>query len=305
MKVFDIFSKRQRRLRDEMPDVYVYDDIPEPLRVQVVHIWIDAIGKPGPSSRRHSVYSVIHQQLCREYGVFSLASDVSQADPLRLLSHYLLTCKDLERVLDLIELSFVVIDTVIRSDSDLQRDATISPDHAIRELNHRFREHGVGYQYESGQIVRVDSKLLHAEAVKPALQLLQGQEYQGSNEEFLAAHEHYRHARHEECLVECLKAFESTLKTICTKRGWDFDPTDSVNNLIRICFDQGLVPGFLQSQFAALRSVLESGVPTARNRMAGHGRGVEAREVPEYFASYVLHMTAVTILFLVRAEREL
>lgn len=40
MKVFDIYSKRQKKL----PDVYQYDNIPEPLRVQIVHIIKDFIG---------------------------------------------------------------------------------------------------------------------------------------------------------------------------------------------------------------------------------------------------------------------
>ena len=42
----------------------------------------------------------------------------------------------------------------------------------IEEMNQRFRENGVGYQYENDQIIRVDSEFIHAEAVKPALQLL-------------------------------------------------------------------------------------------------------------------------------------
>ena len=34
----------------------------------------------------------------------------------------------------------------------------ISEDDAIKELNYRFKEHGVGYQYESGKIIRIDSR---------------------------------------------------------------------------------------------------------------------------------------------------
>lgn len=44
MGIFDIFSKRQRKLRGELPDVYAYDRIPQPLRVQIVHILRDTIG---------------------------------------------------------------------------------------------------------------------------------------------------------------------------------------------------------------------------------------------------------------------
>ena len=27
-----------------MPDVYTYNDLPQPLRVQIVHIWMDTLG---------------------------------------------------------------------------------------------------------------------------------------------------------------------------------------------------------------------------------------------------------------------
>ena len=43
------------------------------------------------------------------------------------------------------------------------------PDDAVEELNHRFKEHAIGYQYLEGELVRVDSQFAHAEIVKPAL----------------------------------------------------------------------------------------------------------------------------------------
>lgn len=78
---------------------------------------------------------------------------------------------------------------------------------------------GSGFQFESSAIIRIDSNFIHAESVKPVLALLRQDLYQGANEEFLNAHQHYRHGRHKECLVDALKAFESTLKAICVKRG--------------------------------------------------------------------------------------
>lgn len=44
MPIFDIFSKRQKRLRGETPDVYQYDTLPDGLRVQVVRILERAFG---------------------------------------------------------------------------------------------------------------------------------------------------------------------------------------------------------------------------------------------------------------------
>ena len=99
----------------------------------------------------------------------------------------------------------------------------------------RFKEHGVGYQFESGEIIRVDSQILHAEVVKPVLTLLgQEERFKGANEEFLKAHEHYRNGRYEECLVDALRSFESVMKAICHKQKWVYNQNDAAKKLIEI-----------------------------------------------------------------------
>ena len=178
-------------------------------------------------------------------------------------------------------------------------------DDAVKELNGRFSEHRIGYQFESPKIVRVDSKFLHQEVVKPALQLLKAKNYAGANEEFREAHEHYRYRRYGEAVNECLKALESTLKVICKKRKWPFSAdTATSKKLLEIVFEKGLVPGYLESKFTGLRTVLESGVPTIRNRESGHGTGEEPRHVHQHLAAYVLHLTASAIVFISRCDDE-
>ena len=61
----------------------------------------------------------------------------------------------------------------------------------------------------------------------------------------------------------------------------------------------------MQSHFTALKSTLASGVPTARNRQAGHGQGPTIIVVPDYMAAYALHLTASNILFLTKANEEM
>ena|SRR5438552_3736906 len=175
----------------------------------------------------------------------------------------------------------------------------------LEVLNHRFLEHSVGYQYESGRITRCDSQFLHAQVVKPALALLQDKRYQGANDEFLKAHEHHRKGEVEDCLVDCLRALESTLKSICDKRRWQFDPKATAKPLLDICFKNGLIPAFLQSHYSALQSTLESGVPTLRNKLSGHGQGTQVVSVPPHYAAYALHLTASAIQFLIEAEKAL
>ena len=174
-------------------------------------------------------------------------------------------------------------------------------DNALSELNERFREHAVGYQYEEGQLVRVDSDLLHAEAVKPALTLLRTKGYEGPREEFLGAYEHYRHGRHEEALTDALKSFESTMKAICDSKKWTYDKSAPAKKLVDVCLKNGLIDQFWETHFAHLRGSLENGIATARNKLGGHGQGSQPRVVPREIVTYVMHMTASTIVFLIES----
>lgn len=309
MSTFDLYSKRQKELRGEVPDVYTYESIPQPLKVQIVHIWRDALGHESEYHNSHvgtyRAYKFIVETLCREYGVFSLpgAKDYGDRNYLSELSNFFLQQQDVEKALDAIELSFRYIDGRTRY---LDRaNASKRADAAIDELNARFREHGIGYQFTDGEIIRVDSELLHVEAVKPALAILRSPEYAGAQAEFLKAHEHYRHGRMKEALSECLKSLESVMKAICAKRRWSHDPNATSKTLLQVLFDNGLIPSFWTQHFSALRSTLESGVPTARNKLGGHGQGTQVVRVPEHLVAYVLHMTASSIVFLAEAERTL
>ncbi|AFY58595.1 hypothetical protein Riv7116_6246 [Rivularia sp. PCC 7116] len=302
------FSKRQKRLRGEVPDIYQYDNIPEGLRVQIIHIMNDALGDNKHSETQAS-YKAIHEILCREYGKLFLVdkpffNDINYY--MNDVRNFVLNISNTEEVLDVVELGFQLIDRYYREDKLIYIvQPKITPDQAIKELNARFKEHGVGYQYESGQIIRVDSQIIHDNAIKPALHLLNDARFKGANEEFLQAHEHYRHKRYKECLNDCLKALESTMKTICDNQGWAYESRDTAKKLIGICFNNNLIPIFLETQLSSLRQNLESGIPTVRNKLGGHGQGSQQITVPEYFASYQLNMTASTILLLVQAENSL
>jgi hypothetical protein len=222
-----------------------------------------------------------------------------------LFSIFFLKCENIEKALDVIEISFRLVKNVAGDYYYKQyAEVKIEPEEAISELNVRFHEHGIGYQFESGEIIRIDSKYIHAETVKPTLDVLSDNIYTGANVEFLKAHEHYRHKRYKECLNECLKSFESTMKIISEKRKWKYNSNDTAKTLLDICFRNGLIPGFFQAQFSSLRTSLESGIPTVRNKLSGHGQGVEQREVPQYMARYLLNLTATSILLLTDAEKE-
>ena len=299
MGIVDIFSSRQRRMRGEVPDVYQYDDLPSSFRTQVVFILMDLFS--FTSDWRNGWFRTIHDVLAREFGVFRLHDRAH--NPWDEVTQFFLTTDNVDDALSVIELSFGAAEAAQLNEPYVKFKATQSE--AVKELNARFMEHGIGYQFESNKIVRIDSKFLHQETVKPALQLLEATHYAGANEEFRKAHEHYRQQRYSEAVNECLKALESTLKVICKKRKWVFSDKDSVKHLLEIVFEKGLVPGYLENKFTGLRAVLESGVPTIRNRESGHGAGEEPRHIPQYLAAYVIHLTASAIVFISRCDDEL
>ncbi|MDI3564212.1 STM4504/CBY_0614 family protein [Bradyrhizobium sp. Arg816] len=318
MAVWELYSKRRTKELGQLADVFTYDSIPRVLRTQVVHMWDEGIGVPyytgdGPddAEKIQDTYLQITQILRREYGLFRLSN---ARDPRNRehakddLVNWFLDEQDNERVLDAIELTFRIIEAYCgERDYLYYRKNREIADGVVEELNTRFKEHGVGYQFTDGKLVRVDSQLIHMEAVIPALAVLRGKHFAGAQEEFLSAFEHYRHGKKEEALIDACKSFESTMKAICDKRGWAYDKNRATaSDLVNICLTQGLIPSFWQGHFSALRTVLQSGIPTARNRQAGHGSGTQARpEPPDELVGYVLHMTASTILFLSESERRL
>lgn len=307
MSLFEIYSKRQKRLRGEISDVYQYDEIPYPFRVQIIHIMLDTLGKPDDYVEDEP-WQFICQTLSREYGVFSLNTSRSSRSHTyhQELADFFLEVPEVDRALDVVELAFQILNTSAREyrfrrlyDSDEIVSA------AIDELNGRFREHSIGYHFESGEIIRVDSQYLHAEVIKPALQLLNADGFAGPQDEFLRAHEHYRHGNSKEALNECLKSFESMMKAICIKRGWPLGGKETASGLIKVCLERELIPAFWQTQFTSLRSLLESAVPTGRNNLAGHGQGAETTTVPDHLVAYMLHMTGACLVFLAESEKHL
>lgn len=318
MVVVDLYSKRKKREMGAIDDVFIYEIVPAGLRSQIVHIWRDAIGVPfqNPPGGQYvedirAMYHSIVELLRREYGTFKLIRSPHDPDDNREsqseLTKWFLDEADVDKVLDAVELTFQIIEGSCSKYSYLnRRNAATIAELSIKELNTRFKEHGVGYQFADGRIIRVDSQLVHKEVVIPALAVLRGIDYANAQEEFFSAYEHFRHGNKQEALVYCCKCFESTMKVVCTKQEWTFDPRATVRDLVDVCFANALIPSYWQSHFSGLRSVLESAIATPRNRQAGHGAGAgQAPEVPDELVSYVLHMTAATVLFLAESEKRL
>src|SRR5437868_382081 len=81
---------------------------------------------------------------------------------------------------------------------------------------------------------RSAEEFLHQEATKPALMLLGDPRFSGADEEFRAAHDHYKAGEHKDCAVDALNALESTMKAICDAKNWTYPKGARASDLLKI-----------------------------------------------------------------------
>lgn len=306
--------------RGEFQDVYRYDVLPDPLKVQVVYILRAGIGVYGSADhfgRRQGresfeAWQAIVATTREERGIFRLHPNANGHDPQAEFTAYLMQAANtVADFLDALEIALGQMATLqcplLKNDYLRATSGLRFIQEVVDDLNGRFQEHSVGYQITDAlQVMRVDSQFMHSETVVPAMRLLHDGDFSGANREFLQAHEFYRHKKYEQCILECAKAFESVMKTIADRRKWPYDKQrDTAAKLVDLMFNQGLFPASLQDEISGgLRKLLSSGLPPLRNKEAGHGAGSAPRSVPAHVAAYALHMTAANILLLANVENE-
>lgn len=99
--IIDLFHKRQQKMRGEIPDVYQYEKFPQPLKVQIVHIWEENLGADykgngfSPSSPNRRYYEFIHKTLLKELAVFQLIEEniTTILDILCILLYLIIFCR--------------------------------------------------------------------------------------------------------------------------------------------------------------------------------------------------------------------
>lgn len=298
MSLPDIWSRR-KRLASGVKDVFQYDVIPVKLRQQTLFIFADLQKTIGS---RSDISSSVCEIMREELGVLTLGRGYPQTTLEELYNWFvdpaLATTDD---VLDAIEL---YLRMAYYSAHRMYEDIVSGCDAIVRRLNARFKEAGVGYQFVDNEIIKTANAFTHEEVVLPALNLLSQSRFATANEECRKAFDEFRAASYADCLVDCCKSFESVLKVIGKARGWEIKETDPASKLISAAFAHKFIPDYMQTQFGALRTMLESSVPTTRNKQGGHGAGNEANQVPEHLAAFQLHQTASILVFLGECDRQ-
>ena len=310
--IFDLFSKRQKdKDLSGQEDVYQYSEAPKKLRVQVQQILIDSIGpqfilSPYSSSgcyHNPAAWDFINKTLCRELGVHKLNGEATAASQVLTF----IGSTETDTFVDAIELCVRWIERIAKPMTDYQRQQfgiEQAPQDALDEINYRFRQSGFGYQFEDGEVFKVDSQFTHEELVKPALKILSVSGFEGPQAEFLEAHRKFRLGEYEQSVVEAGKAFESTLKVICDKNKWSYQGGARASDLLKVVRANGLWPDYLDGSFDQLAATLASGLPKVRNELGAHGQGAEVRSTPSYIAHYALNLCSAKIVLLAQAHKE-
>ena len=212
--------------------------------------------------------------------------------------NYLLNVADIDDFLSALEIGCLAKIVYYRDEPRTVRGASQSAVDALKEINQRFEQHAIGYQFEGRQIIRVDSKIAHAEIIKPVLEILSENIFAKANEDFVAAHKHYRAGDFKDCVTLANRAFESALKAICETENWEYAKGDRASELVTNVTNHGLFTHEFDKSLSAFIAMLKTGLPSIRNDAGGHGEGIAAAAVTGEIARFAFHLTASNILFL-------
>lgn len=309
--VYEPFHIRQRNTeRAGQPVLYRYDVLPQPFRVQVYRIIKDTVGEQPSTTTVHyvnigdepleprTVGRIVWIAVSEELGLTTSISGGWREYHDLLLSGQ----TPIDQLLTAIEIAFRAISKLRDSYRDQFRCRYRQQD-AIAQLNRRFRQHDLGYAFEGGIVVRVDSQYLHTQTVSPALQLLGAAGFEGAQALFIEAHEHFRHGENDDAILDAARAFETTMKHICDEMKWEYPDRANAKDLIATVTKKGLFPNWHQNHMNSLRTLLE-GLPTVRNKEAGHA-DTQGEDAPDDMAAFAIHLAASNIVFMVEAFERL
>lgn len=319
----DIFSKRYK----EIPDIFEYDSLSEKFKNQIIHIWSKSIHSWSTMYIRHisdiegsryndrrnsnieifdvtkSPWYALHNLLAEAYGVPVL----KELDTYKYnnqyysiwVSYFLDNTIPVERCLDMIEVS-----SRLCYYNYVQGESYVIYSNIHEDINKRFLENGIGYQLEKGKIIRVDNNFIHSNTTKKALNLIADSLFNTVNSEYLEAHEHYKNSRFDDALVHAEKAFESCMKIICHNLGYTYNQNSNASKLIGILKQESFIEGYIQDHLNGLAKTLQSGLPTIRNKLGGHGAGVLSITVERETAEYALNLAATNIVYLISVYKK-
>lgn len=294
--MYKLFSQRKKEEEGEISDVYQYDSFPQPFRNQFIHIVNTILISDDLQYNPSEYYYELCRAFCREKGLKGLYG-FGYENTREALEKYCDECSN-EDFLDLLDFTFAYFMVGWRDDYVISLEIF---NNSIEELNYRFAQHSLGYEFINDKLIIKTNEHIHKEIIKPAIVLLNNTLFAGAQQEFFDAFDCYKKGKNKDAIANAGKAFESAMKTICADMEYNYNPTkDTARDLIKILEDNAFYPTYLNSFMASIRTTLESGAPTVRNKTSGHGQGTSIITLPNEYVEYTLNLVATNIVFLVK-----
>ncbi len=310
MKFLTFSSRKKMQKRSEEPELYQYDSIPEHLRRQICIAFSEGVGDcvhVGNSFRTYpnanDAWDRIDSDCFKEIPKYP-ALKHGQDSRINYLD-YISSVQEIDWFLDAFEIGCRILSRLDMYKSPADRGASVSSGEALEEINFRFEQHAVGYKFENGYVISVESKFVHSEVVKPALVLLSEPLFKKANEEFMRAHRHFRSEEYKDSINSANRAFETTLKIICDKEGWSYDKGSVAAQLITVLKTNGVFSHNFDRNFDSFIAMLKSGLPSIRNDAGGHGESLLAASVSSEVARFALNLAASNITFIISCYRRI
>lgn len=294
----ELFSRRNRD-RSQDPEVYIYESFSESFRNQCFLIIQDIVSDANQNPYSHRLEKELCACYAREKGMKELVSPAGYSNILSAMEKYIDECSDCD-FLDFLDYCFGVMEEPSFT-RKYGYNYGMQLEKSIGELNLRFRQHFLGYEFINGEIIPKTNEFTHQEIIKPALRVLNDDRFQGANDEYLTAFDHLRAGNNKDAILNAGKAFESTMKVICTEMRYSFEPNkDAAKNLVQVLKQNDFFPPYLESYLNNLCAILGEGASVVRNKESGHGQGEEVRSTADEYVEYVLNSVASNIVFLYR-----
>ena len=294
----ELFSRRRERENGELSDVYAYDFMPQVFRNQFCHILREFY-----RILREIVFEttevdkIIEHQINNPFakmkGLFKLPT-LRYNSSLDDMMDYILksTDKDCIDAVDFVLSAFNAISTRKSGIKD-------KTNRLIIEVNYWLKYNNLGYEFINDELIIKTNEVIHQQIVLPSFHLIHDTRFAGTNEEMRNAYEFRRNGDNEAAIVEANKAFESAMKSICDIKQYTYDSTYAANKLLGVLKGNNYFPAYLKSHLDAICASIESGLPTVRNKTAGHGQGAQPRSLPDEYVDYALHILSTNLVFLI------
>ena len=274
-----LFFERAKESRGEVPTTFVYNEIPDEVKRQLVLIW---------SSDPNLPYHVepIVRQLRESLGMFQIASITRTNSYFEELATFFLETENVDYALTVIDEVSIVLKTRYLHG-------------LIARMNERMRFAGIGYKHDGIGLHRVEDEIFDGEVTQKTLGILAKKSYHQTRTHISNAYSELRAGQYDDALTDCCQALETAVKTRLKENKVPYDEKLNMNQLLEILKKQIVAPKFLQTYFENFVEVIK-GVSIARNKEGGHGKteGVKPQitKDDDHFVRFVINQTLANIL---------